>query len=188
MKPKIKKQRQKMLKNNQCNLQAVLLACLSEHATLVFRRSQKETTVTEQYLRLTSIQFSRTDIIDCNAFKKMRFAEMKDQMEKDEKEKKFSDKIFHHRLENLKRKEICHLLEDLLIEFNKVVLVEKEETGGNSGLNTHILTDNGIIHQQSFKLIADDVRKHINNALYFKKQATIPKKQLSIFLEGRYLK
>ena len=184
-KPKINKARQKMLKNNQCNLQAVLIACLSEHATLVFRRSQKASTSTEEFLILKSIQFSKTDIIDCQKFKKSRFDEIKVEMNK---EKEITDTVFHHRIEYLKRREICHLMEDLLVEFGKVVLVEKEETNGISGWNTHILTDKGILHQPQFKLIADDVRQYINNLLSVKQQATIPKKSLSLFLEGRYLK
>ena len=94
-KPKINKARQKMLKNNQCNLQAVLIACLSEHATLVFRRSQKASTSTEEFLILKSIQFSKTDIIDCQKFKKSRFDEIKVEMNK---EKEITDTVFHNRI------------------------------------------------------------------------------------------
>ena len=186
MKPKIKKQRQKMLKNNQCNLQAVLLACLSEHATLVFRRSQKASTVTEAYLKLIEIQFSRTDVINVNEYKRARLKDLKQEMEK--QESTMTDKKFQHRTEHLKRSISCHLLEDLLVEFNKIVLIEKEETNGISGLNTHILTDRGIIHQPQFKAIAKEVRDFINGVLAFKDQATIPRKRLTMFLEGKYLK
>ena len=124
-----KKIRQTMLKNNQSDLQATLMAILSQYFSFDMRKSNKVAKKTKPFLRIKRINRGK-DFIDVMNYMRERSSLIKNYLVESEGIK---TSVAIHRLEQVKRKEVIHLLEDILIEFGGLVLIEKEETSGISG-------------------------------------------------------
>ena len=133
-----KKVRQKMLKNKQSDLQATLIAILSQFVSFDMRKSNKIAHKTHPFLRIKRINRGK-DNIDVMNYMRERSSSIKEYLVDTEGVK---TSVAVHRLEQVKRKEVIHLLEDILIEFGGIVLIEKEETSGISGqiiIQCHLL-------------------------------------------------
>ena len=174
------KYRQILLKNNQSDLQATLLSLLSYQCAFEITKSQRKSFVTKEFLKIKNI-FFHNEIIDCREFKKNRFSELKIKIMKEEK---ISEKNFNHRLEQIRRSEIMHLLEDILNYFGCFVIIEKEETNGISGLCSIYIGDI-IVKESEFSEIAEGVRDFVRKKMGNQKSVIIKQNELVPFFLRR---
>ena len=167
------KYRQFMLKNNQSDLEATMICLLSHFASIEFTKPQKEVKVTKEFLKIKNIKFSK-EKLKVNEWRKERFFELKENMKKEEK---VNDRLITHRMEQINRSEMMHLIEDILFLFGVFVFIEQEETNGISG-DCVIWFRGMIIYQNEFGEIAENVRMYIKKKMGEKKKIKIEQGEL----------
>ncbi|KAL7719541.1 TATA-binding protein-associated phosphoprotein [Entamoeba marina] len=116
-------------RNFQTLQQSLCIALLSEFATITIKQPAKKSTVTQQYMRLKSIDFGNGDCILLNEFLKKRCTEQK----VDDINSGVSVKTATRRYQNNKKIELLHLLIDLL--DLKGYVFESRYTEGKPGTN-----------------------------------------------------
>ncbi|KAL7714807.1 TATA-binding protein-associated phosphoprotein [Entamoeba marina] len=116
-------------RNFQTLQQSLCIALLSEFATITIKQPAKKSTVTQQYMRIKSIDFGHGDCIVLNEFLKKRCTEHK----LDDINSGVSIKTATRRYQNNKKIELLHLLIDLL--DLKGYVFESRYTEGKPGTN-----------------------------------------------------
>ncbi|KAL7713709.1 TATA-binding protein-associated phosphoprotein [Entamoeba marina] len=116
-------------RNFQTLQQSLCIALLSQYATITIKQPAKKSTVTQQYMRIKSIDFGNGDVINLNEFLKKRCTEQKE----DDIHSGVSIKTATRRYQNNKKIELLHLLVDLL--DLKGYVFESRYTEGKPGTN-----------------------------------------------------
>ena len=165
-------------KNKLCDLQCVMIAILSKFCSFEFTKSQKESTISKTFLKIKTITIN-DEVIDLEKYKKDRCEDIK----KEQMKEGITEKVFHHRTEQIKRKEIVYLLEDILMEFDIYVIVQRENKYGLKGNDSFIVWGDNIIYQYQYEGIANKVRTYIQNQMRIKTKVTVMKNIFTEFLE-----
>ncbi|GAB1225493.1 hypothetical protein ENUP19_0253G0045 [Entamoeba nuttalli] len=132
-------------RNFQTLQQSLCVCLLSEFCDITIKQPAKKSVVTQQYMRLKSLDFGNGEVIFLSEYLKRRCLELK----QDDIDHDVSIKTATRRFQNNKRIELLHLLIDLLIirggyEF------ESKYAEGKAGINKQesikkVIRDNRII-------------------------------------------
>ena len=171
------KYRQFMLKNNQSDLQVTMICVLSKFCGFEISKPQKNVKVTKEFLKIKYIRYKR-ERLSVKEFKERRFEEIKTYMMKHEN---ITETCFKHRLEQIRRREVMHLLEDMLLQLGIFVYIETEENNGFSG-DSIIYGREEQIKLEEYETIADGVREYIRLKMGNKTKVKIEKGELLDFL------
>ena len=175
------KYRQFMLKNNQSDLQVTMICVLSKFCGFEISKPQKNVKVTKEFLKIKYIRYKR-ERLSVKEFKERRFEEIKTYMMKHEN---ITETCFKHRLEQIRRREVMHLLEDMLLQLGIFVYIETEENNGFSG-DSIIYGREEQIKLEEYETIADGVREYIRLKMGNKTKVKIEKGELLQFIpEGK---
>ena len=167
------KYRQIILKNNQSDLEATMICLLSKFCPLEFKKPQKAVTVSKEFLTLKYIKFPR-EKFNVREWKRRRYENIKKCMMEEER---ISGRCFQHRLEQINRREMTHLLEDILLQYGVFVFIEREENNGISG-DSNIYYKGATLHKFEYVEIAERVRKYIRQKMESKRNISLEKGEL----------
>ena len=148
--------------NYQCSVESILLVLLSQYCKIEISKPSKKCLVTQQFLKIMTINFGEDDSINVNDLIDKRCISRKEYEIKNDS----NESTASRRIQGYKRIETIHLLVDLLREFNykfKSKYVEgkkgvlKLEVVESIYHNDKLLFDLDTIHQKGCR---------INNFLY----------------------
>ena len=108
-------------RNSQSLQQSILLGLLNKYCSITISQPAKRSTVTDQFMRIISLNFGNGDEIKIDEYLKRRCIE---QMQKDINEG-VSEKTALRRYQNNKKIELIHLLMDILNEKGYSFTIKK---------------------------------------------------------------
>ncbi|KAL7711577.1 TATA-binding protein-associated phosphoprotein [Entamoeba marina] len=124
------KSKQIDMMNLQSNLQAVLIGLLSKFCIINVGRPHRKSVLTQQFIKIKSLQFTNDDEIDIPTFIQRRSEE---KILNEFVNGNTSKKTAKRRVQPTKRLELMKLLQDLLSEFDITVYTEEEDANGYQG-------------------------------------------------------
>ncbi|ELP87199.1 hypothetical protein EIN_093560 [Entamoeba invadens IP1] len=134
------KEKQVESMNIQSDLQAVFIALLTRHSSLVVGRPHRASFKTKQFIKIKEVNFDRFDQINMLQLIQKRSKEQENALSENEKT---SRKTAKRRIQLTKRRETMRILQDILAEFGFLVFIEKETVDGYEGDIT--IYENGVL-------------------------------------------
>ncbi|EAL50305.2 hypothetical protein EHI8A_071980 [Entamoeba histolytica HM-1:IMSS-B] len=157
------KARQIEAMNYQADLQAILIALLTQFSTVSVGRPHRISHLTKQFIKIKKIVFSdQNDSIDVLQYIQTR---SKEQAQYEFKVGNTTKKTAKRRIQPTKRREAMRFLQDILIEFGYFVEVEIETIDGYEGEVTLFLNGHFFLGSNQIKILGNEINKKISSML-----------------------
>ncbi|ELP94649.1 hypothetical protein EIN_498590 [Entamoeba invadens IP1] len=159
-------QASRTLRNFQTLQQCLCICLLSEMADITIKQPAKKSVVTQQYMRIKSIDFGDGEVLVLTEFLKRRCVEQKN----DDIARGVPCKTATRRLQNNKKIELLHLLIDLLVvrcgyEFESKYTEGKIGTNKQESIKKVIRDDKVIIEGEKLLDAAEQINQIITRRL-----------------------